>query len=75
MEANSKRHINAPLINELLLTSDSLLDEGKLQITIWGEILSTVILFSRLIHATHGALSRILGLRILDIAVSSDLFI
>jgi hypothetical protein len=67
--------MNAQLITELLLTSDSSLDERKLQITIWLKILPEVILFSRLIHATHEALSRILALSILDIAVSSDLFI
>jgi hypothetical protein len=67
--------MNAELINELLLASDSALDERKLQITIWVKILSRVILFPRLINATHEDLSRVLALRILDIAVSSELFI
>jgi hypothetical protein len=75
IEANSKRHINAHLINEFVLTSDSSLDERKSQITIWVKILSTVIVCSRIIHATREALSRILSLRFLDIAVSSDLFV
>jgi len=67
--------MNAELIDELLLASDSALDERKLQITIWVKILSRVILFPRLIHATHEDLSRVLALRILDTAVSSELFI
>jgi len=45
--------MNTQLVDELLLTSDSSLDERKLQITIWVKMLSTVIFLSRLIHATH----------------------